>query len=232
MSTTNTTTAPTLDRSAAITRSLLGWGVVAGPFYLVVGLTLALTRPGFDLSRHALSLLMLGEWGWIQRVNLILAAVMTLAAAIGMIRAIRSGRGLALGVLTATYGVMLVLSAIFPPDPMAGFPAGSPEGSMSASGILHMVFGAVGFLAVSAAAFAYAGWSRRVGAPRRAGLGVALGVLVVGGFFGGAALSASPVGVALLWVAVVAAWTWLAVASAHVYAWSPHPLAGGRSGRA
>ena len=223
-----TTTAPTLDRSAAITRSLLGWGVVAGPFYLTVGLTLALTRPGFDLSRHALSLLMLGEWGWIQRVNLVLAAVMTLAAAIGLLRAIRNRRGLALGVLTSVYATMLVLSAVFPPDPMAGFPAGSPEATVTASGILHLAFGAVAFVAVAAAAFTYAGWSRRVGAPRRAALGVVLGVLIVGGFFGGAALAASPVGIALLWVAVVAAWTWLAVASAHVYTWSPHPLAGGR----
>lgn len=222
----STTTAPTLDRSAAITRSLLGWGVVAGPFYLAVGLALALTRPGFDLSRHALSLLMLGEGGWIQRVNLILAAVMTLAAAIGMVRAIRNGRGLAIGVLTATYAVMLLLSAVFPPDPMAGFPAGSPEGTVSVSGILHMVFGAVGFLTVAAAASAYAGWSRRVGAPGRAALGVVLGVLIVGGFCGGAALSSTAAGIALLWVAVVAAWTWLAVASAHVYAWAPHPLAG------
>jgi hypothetical protein len=39
---------------------MLGWGVVAGPFYVVVGLVLALTRPGFVLSRDALSLLMIG----------------------------------------------------------------------------------------------------------------------------------------------------------------------------
>ena len=44
-----------LDRGAAVTRSLLGWGVVAGPFYIIVGLVLAITRPGFDLSRHALA---------------------------------------------------------------------------------------------------------------------------------------------------------------------------------
>lgn len=224
----STATSTPLDRSAAITRSLLGWGVVAGPFYLVVGLVLALTRPGFDLSRHALSLLMLGELGWLQRANLILAGLMTLAAAVGMLRAIRSGRGVAVGVLTATYGVALILSAVFPPDPMAGFPAGSPEGTVSVSGILHMLFGAVGFAAAAAAAFTYAGWSRRVGSPRRSVLGVVLGFMILAGFFGGAALSTSAIGVALLWIAVVAVWTWLAVASAHVYAWSPHPLAGSR----
>ncbi|WP_434591336.1 hypothetical protein [Brevibacterium sp. 1718] len=33
-----------LDVRAAVTRSMLGWGVVAGPFYIVFGLILALTR--------------------------------------------------------------------------------------------------------------------------------------------------------------------------------------------
>lgn len=54
------------DRRAAITRSLLGWGVLVGPICLVVGLSLALTRDGFNLAEHALSLLMLGGNGWIQ----------------------------------------------------------------------------------------------------------------------------------------------------------------------
>ena len=58
------------DRHAAVTRSLLGYGVLAGVFYLVVGLILALTRDGFDVTRYPLSLLMLGEDGWMQRANL------------------------------------------------------------------------------------------------------------------------------------------------------------------
>ena len=44
------------DRGAALTRSLLGYGVLAGPFYLAVGLVQALVREGFDFSRHPLSL--------------------------------------------------------------------------------------------------------------------------------------------------------------------------------
>jgi len=36
------------DRGAAITRSLLGYGVVVGPFYLVVGVIQGLVRDGFD----------------------------------------------------------------------------------------------------------------------------------------------------------------------------------------
>ena len=35
---------------ARITRSLLGYGVIAGPFYIVVSLAQALARDGFDLT--------------------------------------------------------------------------------------------------------------------------------------------------------------------------------------
>jgi len=40
-----------------VTRSLLGYGILAGPLYIVVALAQALTRDGFDLSRHPWSLL-------------------------------------------------------------------------------------------------------------------------------------------------------------------------------
>ena len=48
------------------TRALLCCGVLAGPIYIVVGLVQALTREGFDLTRHDLSLLANGRLGWIQ----------------------------------------------------------------------------------------------------------------------------------------------------------------------
>jgi len=49
-------------------------------------------------------------------------------------------------------------------------------------------------------------------------------VLVLVGFAGGAALSASTLGVALLWIAVLAQFLWLALACSQIYAWTPHPL--------
>jgi hypothetical membrane protein len=213
-----------LDRGAAVTRSLLGWGVVAGPFYIVVSLVLALTRPGFDLTKHALSLLTLGDLGWLQRANLVLTGLMAIAAAIGILRAIRNGRGLTMGVLTIVYGAGLMLSAVFTPDPVAGFPPGSTGGTFTLSGILHLLFGAIGFVAIAVAAFAHAAWSRSIGARGRGTLSVVLGVLVLVGFAGGAALSASTLGVALLWIAVLAQFLWLALACSQIYAWTPHPL--------
>jgi hypothetical protein len=56
-------TSPPFDRAAAVTRSLLGYGVLAGVFYLVVGLAQALIRDGYDLTRHDLSLLANGPYG-------------------------------------------------------------------------------------------------------------------------------------------------------------------------
>ena len=95
--------------------------------------------------------------------------------------------------------------------------------------LLHLVFGAIGFLALASAAFAYAGWARCIGERGRAAASVVLGLVIVVGFVGGAVLAMSTVGVVLLWAAVLAGWVWLAVASAHVYTWSPHPLAAARS---
>ena len=56
-------------RGAAVTRSLLRCGVLAGTFYLAVGLIQALLRDGFDLARHPLSLLANGRGGWVQTAN-------------------------------------------------------------------------------------------------------------------------------------------------------------------
>jgi len=45
------------------TRALLICGLIAGPFYIVVGLIQAFTRPGFDITRHDPSLLANGDLG-------------------------------------------------------------------------------------------------------------------------------------------------------------------------
>jgi hypothetical protein len=44
-----------LPQPATATKGLLRLGVVAGPLYVAVSLIQALTRDGFDLTRHAWS---------------------------------------------------------------------------------------------------------------------------------------------------------------------------------
>jgi hypothetical protein len=210
------------DGRAAATRSFLGWGVVAGPFYLLVAVIHAALKPGFDFSRHALSLLMATDTGWIQRANLILVGLMVIAAAIGFRRAIDSAKGSWMRVLLVAYGVALIGSGIFAPDPMGGFPPGMEE-SVSVSGLLHLAFGAVGFLSLGVAAIVFSGWCRSRGLRGAGALSLVAGILVIAGFAAGGALSQGPAGVLLLWVAVVAGFGWLAFAAVLTYRAVPHP---------
>ena len=52
---------------------LLLCGAVAGPVFVLAVLVQDSTRPGFNPRVQPLSLLSLGEWGWIQVVNFVLA---------------------------------------------------------------------------------------------------------------------------------------------------------------
>lgn len=212
------------DRDAAVTRSLLGYGVVAGVCYLTIGLILAATRDGFDLARHPLSLLMLGEGGWMQRANLIVAGAMVLAASVGFARALRaSSLGRRAATLLGVYGGALVVSGVFAPDPMEGFPPGSTDGGVSLHGLLHLASGAVGFVSLAWACLVVAAWSSTRGASGMHSYSRLSAAIIAGGFVTGAALSSGTAGIVALWAAVVAGWLWLTIASIDVYRTVPHP---------
>jgi hypothetical protein len=221
------------DGAAAVTRSLLGYGMLAGAFYLVVGVALAATRAGFSFSEHPLSVLMLGEHGWMQRTNIILTGGMVGAAAVGFSRALRGApASRTVGILLAVYGACLVLSGVFPPDPVSGFPPGSGGGEATLSGILHLAFGGIGFLALAGAALTSARWFAAQGLGGWAARSRVAAGLIVLTFLAGAALATQVIGVVLLWLAVVAGWAWLAGASFAVYRTVPHPDADRRQASA
>ena len=145
------------DCSAAgnVTRSLLGYLALAGPFYVVVSLAQALTRHGFDLARDEWSLLALGRLGWIQQANLILTGVMIIVGAVGARRAIGASLTPAPGRrLLAGYGLGLIGAGIFRADAADGFPPGTPGGRgahVSGHAMLHLLFGSLGFACLIAA---------------------------------------------------------------------------------
>jgi hypothetical protein len=209
------------DKGAAVTRSLLGWGVVAGPFYLITGLAQALTRDGFKLSEHPLSLLMRGEFGWIQVANLALTGLMVLAAAVGFARVMHKRN---VAVPLGVYGVCLLVSAAFPPDPVDGFPPGSqaPD-TFSTSGLVHFGAGAVGFVALAVAAVLAGRWFSSQRQSGTARMSYVAAVVIGAGFVGGAALSSNAAGVAVLWLVVVVGFAWLLIASVRAYRIAPHP---------
>lgn len=88
-----------------------------------MALTQAFTRQGFDLSRHPLSLLSLGDLGWIQIANFVVTGVLYVACAVGMRRGLGPGPGAAWGPrLVGVLGIGLIMGGVFLTDAGAGFP--------------------------------------------------------------------------------------------------------------
>jgi hypothetical protein len=208
----------TVNRTTATTQSLLRCGMVAGPFYLTVGVLQGLVRDGFDFARHPLSVLANGPGGWIQTANFVITCALVVATAVGF-RRVLGPKSRGMRWFLGGFGVAMIVAAIFPADPVDGFPPGTPEGfptSISTTGLIHFAAGALGFafLAITGFFAAWTMWRRRL---------LALGVLsllsglaVVLGFFGGLVL---PVGILGIWFAVVVGWAWLAVLSIRLSAW-------------
>jgi len=145
--------------STSTTRALLTGGLIAGPLFILASLAQILTREGFDLKRHAISMLTLGDLGWIQSANFELTGLLVIACAVGLRCALQSGRGALWGpLLFVGYGLGLVVAGIFRPDPGLGFPPGAPAdmpATMSTSGILHTLGFFVSFISLIVACFVF-----------------------------------------------------------------------------
>jgi hypothetical membrane protein len=203
------------DRATATTRSLLGYGVVAGPIYLTVSLIEAFTRDGFDITRDAWSVLANGPYGWIHIVNLIAAGVMTGAAAYGMRRALGPGWAPR---LIAVYAASLVGAGIFRADPVDGFPAGAQApATMSWHSAVHFGCGAVGFTCLAVGAFVLGRRFAREGRKRWAAYSVATGVVFLAGFAGVATGGGSAAGTLGFTAAVVLVCSWISAVSVRLY---------------
>jgi hypothetical protein len=200
-----------------LTRKLLVAGLIAGPFYVLVGVAQILSRDGFDVRRHALSLLSNGRFGWVQIGNFLVTGSLVLLGAAGMRRWLHPGKGGTWGpLLTGIYGVGLIGAGIFSADPGNGFPPGTPSvaNGISTSGLLHFVFGGIGFYALIAACFVFA---RRFAAEQRrawAVYSIFSGVFFFLAFAAIASGSKSSVTILTFYAAVAWIWGWHAALSA------------------
>jgi hypothetical protein len=139
------------------TRSLLNAGIIAGILFILVPLFEMFIRPGFDLNRHAISVLSLGDLGWIQITTFIVTGMLTMACAVGMRRVMVSAPGATWGpLLIGVYGFGMIAAGIFSTDPSFGFPPGAPQGmpaSMSWHAVLHSIAFFLAFTSLTAACF-------------------------------------------------------------------------------
>ena len=211
-----TTTAPaatdTCDPATRVTKSLLGYGVLAGPLYVTVSLIEVFTRAGFDPSRHAWSMLSNGSLGWIHIANFIVCGLMVVAFAVGLRRELRPGIGSVWAPrLIGAYGVSLVAAGLLRADPGQGFPAGTSDGPgvVSWHGMGHFVAGAIGFSCLIAACFVLA---RRFAAEGKVGFARTsrlVGVLFGAGFVAVAAGGGAAWSLFAFTAAVIMVFGWL-----------------------
>src|SRR2546421_5676905 len=145
-------------KTLSLTRILLLCGAIAGPLFLLTVLIQDYTRPAFDPRLQPLSLLSLGDWGWVQIVNFVLAGVLNLLYAVGLWRRLHPGRAGTWGpLLIGAYGLGLIAVGVFRTDPADGFP---PDAIASTGpswhGAIHALGGLFVFLVLAAALAVFA----------------------------------------------------------------------------
>lgn len=203
-----------------ITKSLLGYGVIAGPIYVLVAAAQMFTRGGYDPTRHTASQLVNGDFGWIQVANFLLTGAMTIAAAVGVRRALGPGRRQAWAAsLLGAYGVGVMAAGIFRADPSDGFPPGTPPGigEVSWHGLAHFGVAGVGFMCMVAACLVFGTWFARRGEAEWAWFSRITGLVFIASFI---ALSSGTGGAATILTftaAVILVWAWLTAVSIKFY---------------
>lgn len=197
-----------------MTRMLARAAVLAAPLFTVAAVVQAATRDGYDITRHPVSMLALGDLGWVQTSSFVVTGLLSIAGAAGARDVLRGGRGRTWGpVLLALIGAGLLIAAVFRMDASDGFPLGTPPGrltTMSGHMILHNVGGSLSFFSMIALCFVLAARFRAGGR-----LGWAVSGRVAGALFAlglGWAMTGGDGGALTLFLGVAVAWNWIAAA--------------------
>jgi hypothetical membrane protein len=142
------------------TKTLLACGVIAGSLFVLVFLVEGASRANYDPLRHPVSSLALGDSGWVQVTNFVVAGLLMLAFAVGLRRAFRPPEGSTWGpLLVGVWAIGLLGAGVFVTDPVSGYPPGTPDqlSRYSWHGALHDLFSVPAFVALSAACFVFGG---------------------------------------------------------------------------
>ncbi|GAA2397458.1 DUF998 domain-containing protein [Actinomadura vinacea] len=184
-------TRATYQRSAAspsdrVTRRLLACGAIGPPLFLSVIIIEGALRPHYDPVEQMSSALSLSDRGWIQITNFVVTGLSMIAFAVGLRRALPSGRACIAGPLMfSIFGAALIGAGVFVGDPSDGYPPGSPSSPDAATtwhGTMHNAVSTGVFLSLAVACFVFARRyaakpGQRVWALYCAATGVALPVL-------------------------------------------------------
>jgi hypothetical membrane protein len=194
-----------------IDRALLFAGIAAGLLFFIVPTIEVFRRPGFDIQRHAISMLSLGDGGWVMKAVFIVCGLLTLMCALGIYMEMPRGWvRFAAPLLIGAYGFGLILAGVFDAPAGLGFPPGTPQDQapvMTSGAILHSVAFMVAFSALIASCFVFALYflhaQQTIWAVISLVAGIALPTLIGLGI----SMAMSP-GIAFYWAAMLG-WLWL-----------------------
>lgn len=202
------------------TKTLLSCGAVGGFGFITVALVTGSLRPDYSALHMPVSMLSLNEGGCVQVANFVITGILMLACAIGVKRAVQSGRASKWGpILIGTYGLCLIGAGVFSTDPSYGYPPGAALGravSRSLHGRLHDLTSVIVFAALTAACFVFARrFAARPRGRRFAAYSCASGVAIPA-FFVSAAVawssnSAVSFGGVFQRLSIATGWIWVAL---------------------
>ena len=196
------------------------WAGVAGPIlFFAVFTVLGATRTGYDPVRHFVSLLSLGEGGWIQVVNFVVSGLLIVGFGAALRRRWTSGRGATWGPrLVMAVGLGLIVSGVFSGDPALGYPPGTPDGlpaNASWHAGIHYLGALMVFVGLATASLIAAARERASGRGGLAAYSLISGLVTLAGWLAPFALAGAGgvVTTSGLWqrIAIVAGWQWLVV---------------------
>jgi hypothetical protein len=202
-----------------MTNLLLTCGAIGPLLFITVFTVEGALRPGYRPWRHFISLLARGDRSWVQTANFIVCGLFMLAFAVGAARTVISDT---MPLMLALFGFALIYSGLYRADPALGYPPGTPPWPQhpSRNGNFHNLAGAVAFITVPIAAFAFASHVRGGWRMYSIATGVLMPVFfVVSGALAEKAsrapLQDPPVGLVQR-AAVIIGWTWIAAVALHL----------------
>lgn len=193
-----------------IDRALLFAGIAAGLLFFIVPTIEVFRRPGFDIQRHAISVLSLGDGGWVMKAVFIVCGLLTLMCALGIYMELARGWvRFAAPLLIGAYGLGLILAGVFDAPAGLGFPPGTPQDQapvMTPSAILHSVAFMVAFSALIASCFVFALYFLHVQQTIWAVISLVAGIALPALIGLGISMTMAP-GIAFYWAAMLG-WLW------------------------
>lgn len=204
---------------------LLYAGIVGPILFIVIFLVEGFTRSGYSQWRNFVSQLATGPGGWVQVGNFVICGSLIFLYAIGLRSVISGTRGATVGpVLTALFGLDLIVAGAFATDPALGYPVGAVQ-VHTVHGMIHGLAGLGAFVILLPPSAFVMAWhfAKQPRARLWTFYSVAVGALVLLTFIAMTATSAldstgrwpnAPTGLVQRF-GIIVGWTWIAIVAWH-----------------